>query len=74
MKCNHLVLYGALLFQEGIQLFLHDFLKEKDEESLVRLQLSSRPATYHRLYIQVKHMQATSKGSHDNEILPKLSF
>lgn len=31
MKCNHLVLYSTLLLQEGIQLFLHDFLKGKDE-------------------------------------------
>lgn len=31
MKCDHLVLYSALLFQEGVQLFLHDFLKEKDK-------------------------------------------
>lgn len=40
MKSNHLILYSALLLQEGVQLFLHDFLekinfKKKGEGSVV---------------------------------------
>jgi len=53
MHRNHLVLYSALLFQEGVQLFLHDFLKEKDRGNLAWLQLSSGPAAY----IQAKRTQ-----------------